>query len=77
MLKLLLQLYVEKYGRFLARHKPLLDDRQKALRLQWAQEHINCTQEYWDSILWTQPGKHTRTWVTRTIRPEEIYHQTV
>jgi len=70
---------LEGYGRFIARQKPALDDRQKALRLQWAWEHINWTQEQWDSILWsdetwTKPGTHTRTWITRKIGPEEIYH---
>jgi len=41
----------EGYGRFLARRKPVLDDQLKALRLRWAYEHINWTNEQWDNVL--------------------------
>ena len=39
-------------------------------RLEWAEEHINWTDEQWDKVLWSdetwaQPGRHTRIWVTR------------
>jgi transposase len=69
----------EGYGRFLARRKPVLDDRLKALRLRWALEHINWTNEQWDTVLWSdetwaQPGHHTRVWVTCKLGTEEIYH---
>lgn len=70
----------EGYGRFVERKKPKLSQENADLRLAWAKEYINWTEEQWDSILWSdetwaQPGRHTRTWATRKIGPEEVYHK--
>lgn len=36
-----------------ARHKPLLTERHKKLRLQWAKRHLNWTSEDWAKIIWS------------------------
>lgn len=67
----------EGYRRRVSKRKcPLSEDNRKK-RLEWAQEHINWTDEQWDKILWSdetwaQPGKHTRIWVT--CREDEREH---
>ena len=60
----------EGFHRRLAMRKPPISERNRVIRLQWAQEHANWTGEQWNSILWTDEtwitgGRHTRTWVTR------------
>ena len=70
----------EGFVRRISRRKPPLSDENQKKRLKWAQEHIDWTDEQWDEILWsdetwTQPGKHTRTWVTRQIGEKEVYHK--
>src|SRR5437588_681896 len=50
--------------------KPPITERNRIIRLQWAEEHVGWTGEQWNSILWTDEiwitgGWHTRTWVTR------------
>ena len=62
-----------------ARRKPPLTDQHKTDRLNWAWEHIFWTEEQWFSVLWSDetwvsPSRHTRAWVTRRIREEEVYH---
>ena len=57
------------HGR-LAMKKHPLSERNQQIQLRWAQEHVNCSQEQWNSIVWTDEtwitgGRHTRTWVTR------------
>jgi len=69
----------EGYVRRVARQKPPLSDEQRAIRLQWAQEHINWTWEQWSRILWTdeswmRPGRHKKIWITRKKGPSEVYH---
>ena len=60
----------EGFHRRLAMRKPPISERNRVIRLQWAEEHLNWTQAQWNSILWTDEtwitgGRHTRTWVTR------------
>ena len=60
----------EGFHRRLAMRKPPISERNRVIRLQWAQDHVNWTQPQWNSILWTDEtwitgGRHTRTWVTR------------
>ena len=62
------------YKRYVARAKPPLSEQNKAIRLQWALEHVNWTREQWMLILWTDEtwvtgGRHRKQWVTR--RPGE------
>ncbi|KAI1004975.1 hypothetical protein K3495_g3238 [Podosphaera aphanis] len=59
------------YGRRVARGKPL-SDRNKAIRKQWAEDHLHWTEEDWEKILWTDEswitdGWHTRTHITRKV----------
>jgi len=70
----------EGFARFVSRKKPPLSEANRRKRLDWAEEHKNWTDEQWDEILWSdetwaQPGRHTRTWVTRKIGGEEVYHK--
>lgn len=70
----------EGYTRAVSRKKPPLSEQNRQIRLQWALEHVNWTQEQWDKILWSDetwvmPGAHKRQWVTRKIGPSELYHQ--
>lgn len=58
------------YYRRLARRKPPISEKNRAIRLRWAIEHQDWTSEQWAKILWTDEtwvtgGRHTRTWVTR------------
>jgi hypothetical protein len=58
------------YSRHIARKKPVISEKNRVLRLQWAMEHLDWTPEQWAIILWTDEtwvtgGRHTRTWVTR------------
>jgi transposase len=60
----------EGFKRYVARAKPPLSERNKAIRLEWAQEHVSWTREQWDTILWTDEtwvtgGRHRKQWVTR------------
>lgn len=57
------------YRRRVALRKPPLSDRNKAIRLEWAQEHVYWTQEQWNNILWSdetwvKAGKHRKVLVT-------------
>lgn len=68
---------IEGFARRSALKKPILTEAHKQARLRWALEHINWTQDQWNSILWTdetwvQPGKHKKVKVTR--RPGEVLH---
>jgi hypothetical protein len=68
----------EGYRRRIATKKCPLSEENRKERLEWAQEHINWTDEQWDDILWSdetwaQPGRYTRLRVTR--RPEEKQHK--
>ena len=70
----------EGYVRRVSRKKPPISEVNRKKRLDWALEHIDWTNEQWDEILWsdetwTQPGRHTRTWVTRKIGQEEVYNK--
>jgi len=60
----------EGFHRCLAMQKPPISERNQQIQLRWAQEHVNWSQDQWNSILWTDEtwitdGRHTRTWVTR------------
>ncbi len=58
------------FHRYIARRKPPISEKNRQLRLRWAQEHLNWTKDQWYSIFWTDETwitdrRHTRTWVTR------------
>lgn len=60
----------EGFARYSAVRKPKLTDQQARIRLEWAEEHKNWTEEQWFQILWTdetwvQPGRHRKVKVTR------------
>ena len=60
----------EGFHRRLAIRKPPITEKNRQIRLAWAEEHVNWTLEQWYQILWTDEtwitgGRHTRTWVTR------------
>jgi DDE superfamily endonuclease/transposase len=64
------------FKRYIARQKPPLSEVNKAKRLQWAQEHVNWTQDQWHQILWTDEtwvtsGRHKKQWITR-LSAEEL-----
>lgn len=66
------------FKRYIARRKPPLNDRQRALRLAWAEAHRDWTPEQWQQILWTDEtwvtgGPHRQQYVTR--REGEEFHQ--
>jgi transposase len=68
----------EGYARRVARKKCPLTEESRLARLAWAIQYYDWTDEQWDKILWsdetwTQPGRHTKIWVTR--RPEEVNHK--
>jgi hypothetical protein len=68
---------LEGFARRTALKKPVLTQAHKAVRLQWALQHIHWTPEQWDQILWTdetwvQPGRHKKVKVTR--RVGEVLH---
>lgn len=65
------------YTRHVAKVKPPISERNKAVRKQWALNHLSWTQEDWEKILWTDEswvtdGWHTRTWVTRKVSYEAL-----
>jgi transposase len=69
----------EGFVRRHARRKPPLSEQHQKDRLDWAWEHIFWTEEQWFEVLWSDetwvnPGSHTRAWITRRIRAEEVYH---
>jgi transposase len=58
------------YSRCVARAKPPLTERSKAIRLQWALDHVDWEPWQWWRILWSDEtwvtgGRHRRRWVTR------------
>ena len=60
----------EGFHRRLAMRKPPITEKNRKIRLAWAEEHVKWTLEQWYQILWTDEtwitgGRHTRTWVTR------------
>lgn len=44
------------YGR-VARHKPLISEKNRVARLAWAREHLNWSEYQWESILWSDESK--------------------
>jgi hypothetical protein len=57
------------YRRYVARAKPPLSPRTRALRLQWALDHIDWDLEQWLKVLWSdetwvKSGRHHKIWVT-------------
>jgi hypothetical protein len=61
------------------RRKPPISAANQILRLAWAEEHKNWTDEQWDKICWSdeswvQPGYHKRQWCTRKIGASELFH---
>jgi hypothetical protein len=69
----------EGFTRAAARRKPPLSRANRDARKAWAEEHKDWTEEQWFSILWSdetwvQPGRHTKTWITRRIGKSEVYH---
>lgn len=58
---------------------PPISEKNRRLRLAWAEEHKDWTDEQWDLICWSdetwvQPGYHKRQWCTRKIGPSELFH---
>ena len=45
---------IEGYGRRVKRRKPPLSEKNQKLRLAWAQEHLNWSNEQWDLIIWSE-----------------------
>jgi hypothetical protein len=69
----------EGYTRGVRRRKPPISPENQILRLAWAEEHKDWTDEQWDEICWSdetwvQPGYHRRQWCTRKIGPQELFH---
>lgn len=65
----------EGFSRRKARSKPLLTEKQKATRLEFALAYINWTQEQWDRVLWTDEASIKVGWfgqiyITRTVGEE-------
>lgn len=63
-------LYHAGFKRYHARVKPPISEKNRQLRLEWAQAHVNWTVNQWRKILWTNEtwvtgGHHRRIWVTR------------
>jgi hypothetical protein len=63
------------FHRRIAWKKPVISEKNRVLRLQWAIEHLDWTPEQWAEILWTDKtwvtgGRHTKTWITRRINEE-------
>jgi hypothetical protein len=70
----------EGFARRISQKKPPLSEANRLERLAWAIEHYDWPDEKWDEILWsdetwTQPGRHTRTWITRLIGEKEVYEK--
>lgn len=58
------------YRRYVAYRKPPISDKNRQLRLQFAYEHVNWTQDQWADILWSDEtwitgGRHRKTYITR------------
>jgi hypothetical protein len=58
------------YKRYVALRKPPISERNRQLHLQFALDHLDWTDEQWDSILWSDEtwvtaGSHRKTYVTR------------
>ena len=54
------------YKRYVALRKPPISEKNRQLRLEFALEHLNWTDEQWDAILWSDetwvtPGSHRKT----------------
>ena len=73
------------YGR-VARKKPLLTDRHKTARLNWAKERKDWTLNEWNKVIWSDESKYNlfgsdgRVYVRRRVGEEllpECIHQTV
>jgi hypothetical protein len=69
----------EGYCRAVRRKKPPISPDNQKLRLAWAEEHKDWTDEQWDGICWSdeswcQPGYHKRQWCTRKIGASELFH---
>lgn len=57
----------------MARLKPPVSQKTMKTRREWAEAHLNWTYEDWTSVLWTdetwvEDGRHSREWVTRSVR---------
>jgi transposase len=60
----------EGYKRRVGRVKPPISEKNRVLRLAWAQDHLTWTWKQWCMILWTDEtwvtgGRYTKTYVTR------------
>jgi Transposase. len=60
----------EGFGRYNALKKPKLTEAHAKIRRQWAQDHLNWTEEQWFMVFWTdetwvKPGRHRKVRVTR------------
>jgi hypothetical protein len=69
----------EGYARRNARTRPPISEKNRILRVEFAEEHVNWTDDQWANILWSdktwaKPGKHKKTKITRKIGPEELFH---
>ncbi|KAL3424953.1 hypothetical protein PVAG01_04234 [Phlyctema vagabunda] len=58
------------YKRYVALRKPPISEKNARLRLKFALEYVNWTDEQWDEILWSDetwvtPGSYRKTYVTR------------
>lgn len=56
--------------RYIARSRPVLDEKTRNARLKFAEDHINWTSHQWQSILWSDEtwmtyGSRSRIFVTR------------
>jgi hypothetical protein len=65
----------EGYARRIARLKPPISETNRLARLEWARAHLHWSEDDWGKILWTDEtwvtgGRHTKVWVTRTVREE-------
>ncbi len=63
-------LKAEGFSCYAARVKPALSPQNRAKRLAFARAHVNCSQEEWEDIFWTDEtwitgGTHRKRWVTR------------
>ena len=54
-----MELMKRNYTRCVARHKPPLSERNKTIRKQWVEDHLDWSSEDWEKILWTD-----ETWIT-------------
>jgi hypothetical protein len=69
----------EGFARRNARTRPPISEKNRILRLEFAKEHVNWTDEQWAGVLWSdetwaKPGKHKKTKITRRIGPSELFH---